>query len=91
MLIHFLLLAGQALALAKNSTYPITANQRHLVADGRPFFWQADTAWAYFHRFNETEATTYLDDRASKGFNVIISVGLSQFGLVVRYQMKIAS
>lgn len=75
-----LLLAGQAAALAHNASYTISAKERHLEADGKPFFWQGDTAWAYFHRFNEAEATTYLDNRAAKGFNIIVTVGLSQFG-----------
>jgi hypothetical protein len=40
-------------------------------ADGRPFFWLGDTAWLLFKRLNREEAEIYLEDRRSKGFNVI--------------------
>ena len=48
----------------------------------KPFFWQADTAWLLFHRLNLTEAETYLDDRASKGFTMLLVTGVSQTGYV---------
>lgn len=47
---------------------------------GEPFFWQADTSWALFHRFNLSEIEMYLDDRAAKGYTMILAVGLIQFG-----------
>ncbi|KAF7359842.1 putative glycohydrolase domain DUF4038 [Mycena venus] len=50
-------------------------------ANGRPFFWQADTAWLLFHRLNYTEAEMYLSDRASKGFTVVLAVGFTQEGI----------
>lgn len=65
--------------------YPIkpSPNGRHFVTGkGDPFFWQADTAWLLFHRLTIDEAKTYLDDRASKGFNMILAVALSQTGYV---------
>lgn len=40
-------------------------------ADGRPFFWLGDTAWLMFKRLTREEAEAYLEDRRSKGFNVI--------------------
>ncbi|KAJ6611329.1 hypothetical protein B0H10DRAFT_2056712 [Mycena sp. CBHHK59/15] len=49
--------------------------------NGRPFFWQADTAWLLFHRLNYTEAEMYLSDRASKGFTVVLAVGFTQVGI----------
>ncbi|KAJ7734109.1 hypothetical protein B0H16DRAFT_1767702 [Mycena metata] len=49
--------------------------------NGQPFFWQADTAWLLFHRLNYTEAETYLSDRASKGFNMVLAVGFTQIGI----------
>ncbi|KAL4908782.1 hypothetical protein BDW74DRAFT_165536 [Aspergillus multicolor] len=59
-----------------------SANGRFLQdANGDPFFWQADTAWLLFHRLNYTEAETYLSDRASKGFNVVLAVGFTQIGI----------
>ncbi|KAL3457583.1 hypothetical protein BJX64DRAFT_268582 [Aspergillus heterothallicus] len=49
--------------------------------DGTPFFWQADTAWLLFHRLNYSEAETYLSDRASKGFTMILAVAFTQAGI----------
>ena len=40
-------------------------------ADGRPFFWLGDTAWLMFKRLDREEVERYLEDRRSKGFNVI--------------------
>ncbi len=40
-------------------------------ADGRPFFWLGDTAWLLFSRLTREEAETYLENRHSKGFNVV--------------------
>jgi len=48
-------------------------------ADGTPFFWLGDTGWELFHRLTLEEITTYLDNRAAKGFNVIQAVVLAEF------------
>ncbi|WKN41719.1 glycoside hydrolase family 140 protein [Tunicatimonas pelagia] len=54
-------------------------NGRYLVTeDGEPFFWLADTAWELFHRCDREEATTYLEKRASQGFNVVQAVALAE-------------
>ncbi|RAH67455.1 glycoside hydrolase family 140 protein [Aspergillus aculeatinus CBS 121060] len=50
-------------------------------SNGKPFFWQADTAWLLFHRLNYSEAETYLSDRARKGFTVVLAVGFTQEGI----------
>lgn len=42
--------------------------------DGRPFFWLGDTAWNLFQRLDREEAEIYLENRRSKGFNVIQAV-----------------
>jgi hypothetical protein len=56
-----------------------SADGRHLVqADGRPFFYLADTAWSLFHRLTREEADLYLRNRAAKGFTVIQAVALSE-------------
>ena len=47
-------------------------------ADGKPFFYQGDTAWELFHRPNREEADIYLKNRADKGYNVIQAVALSE-------------
>ena len=63
--------------------YPIKPSHdgRHFVTTkGEPFFWQADTAWVVFHRLTLGEVEVYLDDRASKGFNMILAVAVTQFG-----------
>jgi hypothetical protein len=49
-------------------------------ADGTPFFWLGDTAWELFHRLDREEADLYLENRRSKGFNVIQAVVLAEFG-----------
>lgn len=57
----------------------VSEDGRHLVhPDGTPFFWLGDTAWELFHRLDREEATTYLDDRAEKGFTVIQAVVLAE-------------
>lgn len=53
-------------------------------ADGRPFFYLADTAWELFHRLNRTEVDAYLRNRAGKGFTAVQAVLLSEInGLTV--------
>ncbi len=39
--------------------------------NGDPFFWLGDTGWLLFSKLSREEAELYLDDRRSKGFNVI--------------------
>jgi hypothetical protein len=46
--------------------------------DGTPFFWLGDTSWELFHRLTLEEINLYLDNRQSKGFNVIQSVVLAE-------------
>lgn len=47
--------------------------------DGTPFFWLGDTGWELFHRLTREEISTYLENRRSKGFNVIQAVVLAEF------------
>jgi len=49
-----------------------------ITEDGKPFFYLGDTAWELFHRLTREEATTYLQDRACKGFTVIQAVVLAE-------------
>ncbi|HEX6924201.1 MAG TPA: glycoside hydrolase family 140 protein [Longimicrobiaceae bacterium] len=59
----------------------VSDDGRRLVhADGTPFFWLGDTAWHLFHRLDREEAEVYLEDRRSKGFNVIQAVVLAEHG-----------
>jgi hypothetical protein len=64
--------------------YAITASpDGHFFQDSnnQPFFWQGDTAWLLFNSLNYTESELYLNDRASKGFTVVLSVGFTQSGI----------
>ncbi|MBI5917608.1 MAG: glycoside hydrolase family 140 protein [Bacteroidetes bacterium] len=61
----------------------VSDNHRHLVtADGKPFFWLADTAWELFHRTNRQEAEVYFKKRAGQGFNVIQAVALAELDVL---------
>jgi Protein of unknown function (DUF4038) len=58
----------------------ISPNRRYLVsAEGAPFFYLGDTAWALFQRLDRAETDRYLEDRARKGFTVIQAAALSEF------------
>jgi hypothetical protein len=58
----------------------VSENKRFLVtADGKPFFYLADTAWELFHRLDREQATKYLKARAAQGFNVVQAVALAEF------------
>ena len=68
-------------AAEKPQLLKVSENHRYLVKeDGTPFFYMGDTAWELFHRLTLDEAKMYLKDRADKGFNVIQSVVLAEFG-----------
>lgn len=58
----------------------ISDNGRFLEqADGTPFFYLGDTAWAIFQRLSREEIDHYLADRAVKQFTVIQGVAVSEF------------
>ncbi|KAF3763706.1 hypothetical protein M406DRAFT_332167 [Cryphonectria parasitica EP155] len=63
-----------------NLTISAPVNGRYLyrTSNDEPFFWQADTAWELFHRLNRSDADFYLQDRASKGFNVVQAVAIAE-------------
>lgn len=57
----------------------VSENGRYLQhEDGTPFFYLGDTAWELFHRLNQDEVEKYLENRRSKGFNVIQAVILAE-------------
>ena len=73
--------AGILPAAAQEQQRPITVSENgHYLqyADGRPFFYQGDTAWELFHRLDREQADLYLRNRAAKGFNVIQAVALAE-------------
>jgi len=71
-------MAGQARThLPRIQVHP---NGRFLMtADGKPFFWLADTGWELFHRLTRDEARHYLANRSQKGFTVVQAVVLAEF------------
>lgn len=75
-------LLAAALPAAAQKPLPklkVSGNQRFLVtADGKPFFYLADTGWELFHRLNREEAVRYLNTRAAQGYTVIQAVALAE-------------
>ncbi|MGN0070581.1 MAG: DUF4038 domain-containing protein [Atopobiaceae bacterium] len=57
----------------------VTVEGNHLVRDGRPFFWLADTIWTAFTNPTDDEWIAYLDGRAAQGFNVLQINALAQW------------
>jgi hypothetical protein len=58
----------------------LVAGERALYhADGDPFFWLADTAWAASTRATLDEWAEYLDRRVDQGYNVVQVNALRQF------------
>ena len=73
-LIALLLCALFTTGTAAQSPFPlrIADGGRHFVdARGRPFFYQADTAWFLFLKLSLTEVAAYFAHRKRQGFNVI--------------------
>jgi hypothetical protein len=75
-------LACASIAAGQTSPLPVlrvSADGRFLLtADGKPFFYLADTAWELFHRLDREQAVAYLDKRASQGYTAIQAVGLAE-------------
>jgi len=62
-----------------NGRLVVSQNGRFLQHEnGRPFFWQADTAWLLFQKLDRTEVETYLENRRAKSFNFIQAVMLQK-------------
>ncbi len=72
-------LAPHGTAGAAPTRLHVSSDGRHLVtAEGRPFFWLADTAWEVLHRLNREDADHYLKTRAAQGFTAIQTMILSE-------------
>ncbi|MBS1827915.1 MAG: glycoside hydrolase family 140 protein [Acidobacteria bacterium] len=81
-MITLLLVGWMSLFAADTGRIAVSANGRYLQhADGKPFFWLADTAWLLFQKLNKEQTEQYLENRRANGFNVIQAVVLS-FGPV---------
>lgn len=58
--------------LYRHGAIRVSEDKRYLVyADGKPFFWMADTAWNGALKADPQSWNAYLKDRVSKGFTVI--------------------
>ncbi len=49
----------------------VSENKKYMLNGDKPFFWFGDTAWLLLCKCTKEEIATYLENRASKGFNVI--------------------
>jgi hypothetical protein len=86
MRVYALFVAAAAALLAqaparRGALPPLQASddQRFLItADGKPFFYLADTAWELFHRLNREQAVQYLEKRASQKYTAIQAVALAE-------------
>jgi hypothetical protein len=57
----------------------VSDDQRSLVrADGKAFFYLADTAWELFHRLDRKQVLQYLDKRAAQKYTAIQAVALAE-------------
>ncbi|MBR4995013.1 MAG: glycoside hydrolase family 140 protein [Alistipes sp.] len=81
-LITLLILLTVALMPLQAQNLPqlkVSDNGHYLqTTDGKPFFYQGDTAWELFHRLDREDADLYLQNRAAKGYNVIQAVALAE-------------
>ena len=69
--------SGWCADVAWTGPLAVSANGRFLqYKDGSPFFWLGDTAWLLFQKLDRAETVRYLEDRRSKGFNVVQAVAL---------------
>ncbi|MEP7376749.1 MAG: glycoside hydrolase family 140 protein [Chitinophagaceae bacterium] len=72
-LLFFLLLINvNAQPVKNNGRLRVTSDGHYLeYENGKPFFWLGDTGWQLFSRLTLPEIKMYLENRATKGFNVI--------------------
>src|SRR5215831_3064075 len=68
-----LLLLSSIVLLHAQTGRIVVSTDHHFLQheDGRPFYWQGDTAWLLLSKLDRAETERYLEDRRSKGFNVI--------------------
>ena len=76
--ISLLLLLLTSVAAGTFSQFSLSANNRYLLKDKKPFFWMGDTGWELFHRLTLEEADRYLKQRSEQGFTVIQAVALAE-------------
>ena len=78
--LFFLLILSSASQPPKNNGRLRVAADGHYLEyeNGSPFFWLGDTGWQLFSHLTFAEIKFYLENRASKGFNVIQSCILGE-------------
>ena len=54
-----------------NEKLSVIPGRPYFCKDGKPFFWLGDTAWLLFVNLTDEQAYAYLENRKSKGFNVV--------------------
>ncbi len=67
---------------ASDLIFPLKLNpgDRYLVdQNNKPFMWIGDAGWSLFVQISTADAKLYIDNRASKGFNVILSNVLEHY------------
>jgi len=66
--------------IAQPGRLKVSENGHYLLkADGTPFFWLGDTGWEMLDRLSREETNIYLENRRSKGFNVVQTVLIGEF------------
>jgi hypothetical protein len=80
--VFLLILTGTTAQPSRQKPMPrlqVSPDHRFLAAaDGKPFFYLADTAWELFHRLDRRQVVQYLDERASQKYTVIQAVALAE-------------
>ncbi len=71
--------------LYKNGMIKASSNNRYLTfANGKPFFYLADTFWFGIINCTMQEWKDYIDDRAKKNFNVVMVAPNTSFNLDIK-------
>jgi len=73
--IFYFLLTGSVICQDYKFPLKVSANNRYLVdQNGKPFFYNGDTAWKLFLKLDKKEVIDYLTDRKKKKFNVVQTI-----------------
>lgn len=68
-------IARTASGVGPDTVFPlnVSANGRYLVTSrGQPFFFHGDTPWSLIVQLTDNQISTYLTDRAAKGYSAIL-------------------
>ena len=90
-LLFLLIINAASQPVQNHSRLRVTADGHYLeYENGKPFFWLGDTGWQLFSRLTLPAIKLYLENRASKGFNVIqvCVLGEDKLGKPNRYGQR---